>query len=71
MLWKGNECGKNRGDENGKAAIPSTNNSRRMWNISNIWIALQHMMKGVHGKLKLWLSWKSSTQKEEFLHQQI
>jgi len=28
MLWNGNECGKNRGDDNLKATIPNTNYDR-------------------------------------------
>jgi hypothetical protein len=71
MLWKGNECGKNSGDANGKAAIPNTGydrikSRRRMWNISAVWITLQQMMQHVHGKLNSWFSWRSSIKQEEF-----
>ena len=43
MGAKGDECGKNKSNENFKTAIPSNDYDRpknwRMWNVLNIWVA--------------------------------
>jgi len=43
LLWSGNECGKNKSNENFKTTIPSKNydrpNATRKCGILNIWVA--------------------------------
>ena len=63
MLWHGNECGKNKSNENFKITVPSNNYDKtkkncKMWNVLNIWVAYEQMMEDVRVKLNPVFPWQ-------------